>query len=468
MEAARTRIVCTVGPSSSTPTILARMMRAGMDGARLNFSHGTHDEHKTLIRNIRSAARKSGSTIAIIQDLQGPKIRVGVMPEGGLPLHEGQKITFSTAIDEYEHGGAIPVTYRRLHHDVKAGERILLDDGFMETIVTRVSGKAISAKVVVGGVLKSRKGLNLPDSNVSVDPFTLKDHDDLMFGLSQEIDWVVLSFISSPDVALHVRRVVSAAARAHGFRPPKIMAKIETKIAIDHFADILAVVDGIMLGRGDLGLEIPMEEVPIVQKTLVEECRKAHKPIIVATHMLDSMARNPRATRAEISDVANAVLDHTDAVMLSAESASGRYPVATVQAMASVVREAESSRFDVIAEPTSDIDGLTNAMAHTVGVLAQQELIDAIATTTTAGDVAHAMPMYRPHVPIFLACQDEAEARQYMLYAGVCPVVVTQGSADFPQRFHALLVKRGYIRAKHRVAYLSGAGGSLELTIHGV
>ncbi len=468
MEAARTRIVCTIGPASNTPTILARMMRSGMDAARLNFSHGTHDEHRALIRNIRSAARKTDSTVAIIQDLQGPKIRVGVLPDGGLPLHEGQKITFSTSIDEYEHGGPIPVTYRRLQHDVKAGERILLDDGFMETVVTRVSGKTISAKVVVGGVLKSRKGLNLPDSEVTVDPFTQKDHDDLMFGLEQGVDWVVLSFISSPDVVAHVRRIVSAASRANAVRPPKIMAKIETKMAIDHFAEILAVVDGVMLGRGDLGLEIPMEEVPIVQKTLIEECRKAHKPIIVATHMLDSMARNPRATRAEVSDVANAVLDHADAVMLSAESASGRYPVATVQAMASVVREAESSRFDVIAEPLTDIDGLPSAMAHTVGILTRCQLIDAIASSADSGEVAKSLPMYRPHVPIFLACEDVAQARQHILYAGVYPVVAPLGSASFPQRFHALLVKGKHIRSKDKVAYVWASGPLLELTIHGI
>lgn len=466
MEVNRTRIVCTIGPASNSPTILARMMRAGMDVARLNFSHGTHDEHKILLRNIRSAAKKMGTTVAILQDLQGPKIRVGVMPEGGLPLHDGQKITFSTAIHEYEPGGPIPVTYARLHHDVKAGERILLDDGFMETIVTRVSGKTISAKVVVGGVLKSRKGLNLPDSQVSVDAFTEKDHEDLMFGISQGVDWIVLSFISDPDVVAHVRRVASAASRAHGVRTPKIMAKVETRAAIDRFGEILDEVDGVMLGRGDLGLEIPMEEVPIVQKTIVEECRRAHKPVIVATHMLDSMARNPRATRAEISDVANAVLDHADAVMLSAESASGRYPVATVQAMASVVREAEASRFDVIAEPLDEIISHENAIAHTVGVLSQRGLIDAIGAAASAGEVTLALPMYRPHVPIFVACEDEAQARQIVLCAGVYPVVLDMGNASFAQRFRAALIRYDLIGSRDRVAFVSAGGSSIELAIH--
>ena len=466
MEANRTRIVCTIGPASNSPTILARMMRAGMDVARLNFSHGTHDEHKILMKNIRAAAKKTGATVAILQDLQGPKIRVGVLPSGGVALHEGQKIAFSTSGDAYETGGAIPVTYNRLHHDVKAGERILLDDGFMETVVTRVSGKTISAKVVVGGVLKSRKGLNLPDSDVSVDPFTDKDYDDLMFGVVQGVDWVVLSFISDPDVAIHVRRISSAAARANGVRPPRIMAKIETKAAIDRFGDILGAVDGVMLGRGDLGLEIPMEDVPIVQKTLVEECRRAHKPIIVATHMLDSMARNPRATRAEISDVANAVLDHADAVMLSAESASGRYPVATVSAMASVVREAEASRFDVIAEPLDEVTNHANAVAHTVGMLAARGLIEAIATTASAGDVALALPMYRPHTPIFLACDDDALARQLVLFSGMYPVVADAPSASFAPRFRAVLAHRRLVAARDRVAFVSASGNSVDISIH--
>jgi pyruvate kinase len=463
----RTRIVCTIGPASSSPSVLVRMMRAGMDVARLNFSHGTHPEHKALLRSIRSSAKKAGKYVAILQDLQGPKIRVGALPDAGIELHHGQSIAFSTAVETYETNGPIPVTYKQLHKDVKKGERILLDDGFLEVVVTRVTGRVIHAKVDHGGLLKSRKGMNLPDSIVKVDPFTEKDHKDLLFGIENAVDWLVLSFISKPEIAEHVRRVATSAARAHGVRTPWIMAKIETKLGVERFDDILAVVDGIMLGRGDLGLEIPMEDVPIVQKELVEKCRRAGKPIIVATHMLDSMSRNPRATRAEISDVANAVLDHTDAVMLSAESASGRYPAATVQAMAAVIDEAEASRFDVVEAPIADVDTHAHAMAHAVGVLASRGLIDAIVAPATIPDVVECLPRYRPHVPILVGCDDDDIARRFVLYAGVQPFVIPLDAGTFVPRSHAFLVRHGFLKAKERAAYVVGGGGQLSLTLYG-
>jgi pyruvate kinase len=463
----RTRIVCTIGPASSAPAVLQKMMRAGMDVARLNFSHGTHAEHEVLLKNIRSSAKKAGKCVTILQDLQGPKIRVGALPDAGIELHVGQNITFSTVADRYEENGSIPITYKKLHHDVTKGHRILLDDGFLEVVVTSVKGKVIHAKVVHGGLLKSHKGMNLPDSTVSVDPFTEKDHVDLLFGVAHGVDWLVLSFIAKPEIAEDVRRSARAAARMHGVRAPWIMAKIETKLGVERFDEILAVVDGIMLGRGDLGLEIPMEEVPMVQKDLIERCRQAGKPIIIATHMLDSMARNPRATRAEVSDVANAVLDHTDAVMLSAESASGRYPAATVQAMAAVIDEAEKSRFDFVDAPTSDVDSPAHAMAHSVAVMASRKIIAGIVTTVAIPDVAFVLPRYRPHVPIFVACPDDDIARRIALYAGVLPFVTVAETGSFVPRMHAFLVKHRFFAARDRVAYVTGGGGTLSLSLHG-
>ncbi len=438
-----------------------------MDVARLNFSHGTHPEHEVLLRNIRSSAKKTGKHITILQDLQGPKIRVGALPDTGVELHQGQSVSFSTAIETYEVNGALPVTYKNLHRDVKAGDRILLDDGFLEVVVTSVKGRVIHTKVVHGGLLKSRKGMNLPDTKVSVDPFTEKDHADLLFGVAHGVDWLVLSFIAKPEVVEHVRRVAIATARANGVPVPWIMAKIETALAVERFDEILEVVDGIMLGRGDLGLEIPMEEVPIVQKEVIEKCRRAGKPIIIATHMLDSMARNPRATRAEVSDVANAVLDHTDAVMLSAESASGRYPAATVQAMASVIDEAEQSRFDLVEMPIDDVDSPVHAFAHNVAVMASRALIDAIVSTVALPDVALALPRYRPHVPILVGCEDAAQARRIVLYAGVVPFVLPLDAGTFVPRSHAFLIRHGFLKARDRVAYVVGGGGTLSLTIHG-
>lgn len=463
----RTRIVCTIGPASSTPSVLTRMMRSGMDVARLNFSHGTHPEHEVLLRNIRSSAKKAGKYITILQDLQGPKIRVGALPDAGVELHQGESVSFSTAVDTYEANGALPVTYKNLHRDVKAGDRILLDDGFLEVTVSSVKGKVIHTKVVHGGLLKSRKGMNLPDTKVTVDPFTAKDHADLLFGVAHGVDWLVLSFIAKPEVVEHVRRVAIAAARSNGVPTPWIMAKIETALAVERFDEILEVVDGIMLGRGDLGLEIPMEEVPIVQKEIIEKCRRAGKPIIIATHMLDSMTRNPRATRAEVSDVANAVLDHTDAVMLSAESASGRYPAATVQAMASVIDEAEKSRFDLVEAPVGDVDSPIHAFAHSIAVMASRGVIDAVVSTAALPDVALALPRYRPHVPILVGCADPADARRIVLYAGVLPFVLPIDAGTFVPRSHAFLVRHGFLKSRDRVAYVVGGGGTLSLIIHG-
>lgn len=463
----RTRIVCTIGPASSTPSVLTRMMQSGMDVARLNFSHGTHPEHEILLRNIRASAKKVGKFVTILQDLQGPKIRVGTLPEPGVELHQGQSMSFSTAVDEYEVNGDLPVTYKNLHKDVRAGDRILLDDGFLEVVVTNVKGRVIHTKVVHGGLLKTHKGMNLPDTKVSVDPFTEKDHADLLFGVAHGVDWLVLSFIAQPEVVEHVRRVATATARAHGVRVPWIMAKIETALGVERFDEILDVVDGVMLGRGDLGLEIPMEEVPIVQKESIEKCRRAGKPIIIATQMLDSMTRNPRATRAEVSDVANAVLDHTDAVMLSAESASGRYPAATVQAMAAVIDEAEKSRFDLVEAPVSDVDSPIHAFAHSVAVMASRGLIDAVVTTVALPDVALALPRYRPHVPVLVGCESDDDARRIVLYAGVVPFVLPLEAGTFVPRSHAFLVRHRYIKSRDRIAYVVGGGGSLSLTMYG-
>lgn len=463
----RTRIVCTIGPASAAPSVLHRMMSAGMDVARLNFSHGSHAEHAVLLKNIRASAKKVGKHIAILQDLQGPKIRVGALPDDGVELHQHQSVSFSTAIDHYEPHGAFPVSYKNLHKDIAVGHRILLDDGFLEVVVTKVAGKVIHTNVVHGGILKSRKGINLPDTNVSVDPFTEKDYADLLFGIEHDVDWVVLSFIAQPEIAEHVRTIAKAKARSLKTPAPWIMAKIETKLGVERFDEILDAVDGIMLGRGDLGLEIPMEEVPIVQKDLIEKCRRAGKPIIVATQMLDSMTRNPRATRAEVSDVANAVLDHTDAVMLSAESASGRYPSATVQAMANVIDEAEASRFDIVDAPVADVDTTEHAIAHTIAIMASRNLIDAVVTTASLPSAVFALPRYRPHIPLIVACDSDALARRFSLYAGIFPFVITLDAGTFIPRSHALLIKHGVIKSRSRIAYLTGGGGSLSLTLHG-
>lgn len=466
MESARTRIVCTIGPASSSTTVLARMMQAGMDVARLNFSHGTYAEHVVLIRSIRAAAKKTASIVALLQDLQGPKIRMGTLPDQGVELSEGSTITLSAAVKDYKSGGALPVSYARLHHDVKAGHRILLDDGYLELEVLRVRGNVVHALVKVGGKLGSHKGINLPDSQVTVSAFTEKDHQDLIFGVSQGVDWVCLSFVTGPEALEHVRKLVKAEAKKHGIRPPLVMAKVERRAALSRLDEIIAAADGIMLGRGDLGVEIPFEEVPEIQKDVVERCRLMSKPVIVATQMLESMRANPRPTRAEASDVANAVFDHADAVMLSAESATGRYPATTVQAMAAVIREAEASRFDARAEDTSVINCLPSALAHSVAVMARRDLIRAVVTTTSLGADIGFLNMFRMNVPILVAVPDSSAARQLVLHAGFVPIIMDDHAGTFVPRMRAEVRKLLRLKTGERIAFVMPAvTGGVQLCV---
>ncbi len=467
MEGNRTKIVCTVGPASASPAMLTKMIRSGMNVARLNFSHGTHDDHRRLMRAVRVAAKNAGKTVGILQDLQGPKIRVGTLPPDGVTLHHAENIILTTSTVPYKSGGAIPVTYEKLHRDVRAGHRILFDDGTLEVIVTRVRGRNISAKVSVGGVLTSHKGMNLPDSHVDANPFTRKDRDDLLFGIENGVDWVVLSFVTCADDMQTARNVARIAARANGTSMPKMMAKVERRSAIDNFAEILAVSDGVMLGRGDLGVEIPPEEVPVIQKDVIEACRRAGKPCLVATQMLNSMSDNPRATRAETSDVANAVFDHADAVMLSAESATGHYPAVTVQAMAAVIREAEKSHYDDIRSVSLVVPDVPTAFAESVSVLCASKLVGAVATLAAYGDAVGKINMYRLDVPIFVVCADEGIARQMTVSAGVYPVVLDDAPATLSSRLLQKLRREKLLLSRERLALVTMHGGAATLSIIG-
>lgn len=465
MEGKRTKIVCTVGPASASPRMLARMLRAGMDVARLNFSHGTHDEHRKLLRAIRAAARSVNKHVGVLQDLQGPKIRVGALPQDGVALHKGQLVHFTTADTEYTEGGAIMISYRNLHRDIRAGHRILFDDGTIEVIVERVRGKTIAARVKVPGLLKSHKGINVPDTAVEADPFTAKDREDLLFGVSEGVDWVVLSFVTSADDILAAKRVARAAAQSHGVRPPKIMAKVERRAAVDNLDEIIAAADGVLLGRGDLGVEVPPEEVPIIQKDVVEACRRAGKPVVVATQMLNSMVDNPRSTRAETSDVANAVFDHADAVMLSAESATGRYPAVAVQAMAAVIREAEASHYDDIRDVGPRAPDLSTAFAQTVHMLALSRLCDGVVCVATDGDIARKINMFRPQLPIFMVVPDDSLARQVSLSSGVHPLVLSDDPATFLSRVTTKIRREKLLSRGARLAAVTAASHQVNLTI---
>lgn len=445
--------------------MLVRMMYAGMDMARLNFSHGKHQDHAQKIRAIRGAARKVGKVVAILQDLQGPKIRVGDLPEGGVTLKRGELVVLTTANIEYVPEGPIPVTYRSLHRDVRKGHRILFDDGTIEGVVEKVRGKAITLKMSVPGVLTSHKGMNLPDSTVGAEPFTTKDREDLLFGVAQGVDWVALSFVSCA-ADIHVARTVARnAARANGGTVPLFFAKVERRTAVDNFAEILAAADGILLGRGDLGVEIRPEEVPVVQKDVVEACRKAGKPVIVATQMLNSMVDNPRSTRAETSDVANAVFDHADAVMLSAESATGRYPAITVQAMAAVIREAEQSRYDDIHHLSLHVVGLAEGLAQTVHVLGASGVIAAAVAVAAQGETARKLNMFRPNIPLIMLCADDAAARRLAPISGILPLVMSVDPGSLTSRLRTKIRRERLVTRGAAFAMITMNGSAASLTV---
>ncbi len=451
----RTKIVCTVGPACEKKAILKSMMRAGMDVCRLNFSHGTHAGHRRFFREIRSAAKEIHRSIAIIGDLQGPKIRLGELPSEGVMLKMSEEYIFTTNSDSYS-GKSIPVTYKNLHKDVNAGDRFLIDDGLIELHITKIQKRDIHATVINGGIVTSHKGMNFPDSRLSVSALTEKDKEDVRFAVELGVEWIALSFVKDAKDILQLKQLIKK-FRKPGQLVPRVIAKIEKHEAIESFAKILAVTDAVMIARGDLGVEILAQEVPIRQKELIEQCRVAGKPVIVATQMLDSMIRNPRPTRAEVSDVANAVFDHTDAVMLSGESANGKYPLKAVRMMATIVEEAEASPFDDVALsqsiPTESITGVT----QTIKLAAVQGSIDAVLVSLHLADWAETIHLAHPEIPLFLACETEAQARQVSLRWGSIPFVLSRVKEEtFVKRAIDLLKKTRQVKKGMMIAVVLG------------
>ena len=460
----RTKIVCTIGPASAKESTLTQMVKAGMDVARLNFSHGTHSAHTKSLRLIRRVGKKLHKPVAVMGDLQGPKIRLGVLPDAGVLLSTGSDVVFSTASTMYK-GNVIPVTYANLHKDVKVDDRIMIDDGILEAEVLRISGKSIFAKMKNGGLVTSHKGMNFPDSTLHVSSLTEKDREDLKFGVAQGVDWIALSFVTSAADVKLLRRLIKAALRPNQV-PPRIIVKIEKHEAIDNFDEILAVTDGVMVARGDLGVEIPAEEVPVRQKEIIEKCRNAGKPVIVATQMLDSMIRNPRPTRAEVSDVANAVCDHTDAVMLSGESATGKYPVAAVKMMSQIILETEASKFDdVVSLETKKLwvgspdPALDQALsiAQTIKLLVEQKSIDGVLATQELAAWSETIFRFHPEVPFYLAVPNVSIEQQTVLRWGVMPFVLKNANEKmFVKRAIAELRKKKLVKTGMRLAVVMG------------
>ncbi|MFH1947335.1 MAG: pyruvate kinase [Candidatus Magasanikbacteria bacterium] len=424
----RTKIVCTIGPACESMDTLKEMVKAGMNVARLNFSHGTHDNHQMLIENIREVAKQTGEPIAVMQDLQGPKIRVGVLPEEGVGLGLGQVVKFDTYIEIY-HTGVIPIDYEDLHKFVKKGERILLDDGRIEANILEVRGTNIKAQIIAGGVLKSHKGINVPDSKLVVRALTEKDKKDAKFGVEHGVDLVAISFVTKAEDILDLRYLIKEYEKELGLKseqPIKIIAKIERREAVANIEQILQVADGIMIARGDLGIEIPAQDVPLVQKRLIDLALESAKPVIVATQMLDSMQNNPRPTRAEVSDVANAVIDHTDAVMLSNETATGQFPVETVKTMSEIIITTEKSVYDNLLsrEPKNKKTKVDDVISQMSRTLAERVEAKVILAASISGETARLISRYRPELPIVVSTSTERVKHQLNLSWGVMPFVL--------------------------------------------
>ena len=461
MRVNRTKIVCTVGPASGTKEVLLRMIESGMDVVRVNFSHGTHPEKKILIENIRAASRESGVRIPIMQDLSGPKLRVGKFPGGQLVLMTGALVNVSAREDSGDVGGIV-LSHPEVLNAMKSRDRILLGDGEMELEVATVGNGTAECRVVAGGILKSNKGFCVPDLKPDLTLPTAKDLEDLSFGIANGVDLVAMSFVRTVEDIRALRQAMKDRNGSAG-----IVAKIERRDACENLDSILGECDGVMVARGDLGLELPLSEVPMVQKEIIRKANRAGVPVITATQMLESMTTSPRPTRAEVSDVANAVLDGTDAVMLSGETAVGSYPVETVNMMDEII---------AATEKTLDYRGLFSARtlnpgpspADAVARAACQAALDsnaaAIICCTRTGNTARLVAKYRPRAVVVAAGPDEAALVRTALVWGVAVVLVATAADESAIVAGAkrAVIDAGFAKPGDRVVAIFG-GGTVRL-----
>jgi len=451
----RAKIVCTIGPASSDPEMISGLIEAGMNVARLNMSHGSHEDHTRAFEAIRQAAAARGVAVAVLADLQGPKIRVGKLPGAGFDLKAGESFVLSVDPEATIEPGRVTVDYPEMAREVKPDDKILMDDGNFELRVVGVEGPEIRTVVISGGRLTSRKGVNLPGVQLSLPSLTEKDEADLLFALELGVDAIALSFVRTAADVLAVKALMEQ----HG-RVVPIVAKIEKPEGVANLVEILDVANGIMVARGDLGVEMGPEEVPIIQKHAIELANRAGKLVITATQMLDSMIRNPRPTRAEASDVANAVLDGSDALMLSGETASGAYPLDSVRTMDKIIRTTE--REDRYWREYSDLDlgHATNAIAR-AAVECCKSMPDtrAIVTYTVSGGIARLVSDYRPRVPIIALTPNPATFQTLAMHWGVTPIQFTLSSAEGRSIFQdvdRLLLSQGLLARDDRMVLTLG------------
>ena len=458
------KIVATLGPSSNDEKTLIAMINAGMDVARLNFSHGNHDEHMKRINLIRRLSDELQKPITILQDLQGPKLRVGKLPEEGILLEPGQKIILAPADvdlpdEDKQDVTAIPMEVPNLVDSVSVGDRILLDDGLLELKTTNLGKDFLEAEVILGGILKSHKGVNLPGAALAIPALTEKDLIDLEFGLRVKVDVVAISFVQSANDIIMLREKMKEINPARANTP--IIAKLERPLAIENLESILEVTDGVMVARGDLAVETSPSQVPIMQKKIIEAANQRSKVVITATQMLDSMIHNPRPTRAEASDVANAVFDGTDAVMLSGETAAGAYPVESVAMMSRIIQEAEKNfgewgqiQTSSAVSPMDDAISITRAARE----LAQDRQVACIAVFTQSGKTALFMSKARPTMPIIALTPDQDTYQRLGLYWGVTPFLVPYATSVESMLSHieAALIANTELSSGKQVVVIAG------------
>ncbi|HEU5408787.1 MAG TPA: pyruvate kinase [Nitrospira sp.] len=481
MSMRKAKIVCTIGPASSSPAILNRLIESGMDAARLNFSHGTHESHAAAITAIRKAAAQCGSRVAIIQDLQGPRIRVGLLPKEGIKVNPGQVVRLRTSAQSGEPRGVqasvpapvpeIPVTYASLTRDLHRGSRVLINDGLIELQAVRIEDDLIECSVLIGGMITSHKGINLPGTQVSAPTLTEKDREDIRFGAEHGVDYVALSFVRGPQDISAARAVLTE----HGINTP-IIAKIERAEAVAALDEILEQADGVMIARGDLGVEMGPEAVPLLQKKIIVEANRRRRLVITATQMLESMTQAIRPTRAEASDVANAVFDGSDALMLSAETAVGAHPIEALQVMDRIIRAAEEgAEPGVVLKRQADLEHLSisESTCAAASFAARATDATAIVAFSESGTTVRLISKQRPSAPILAFTHTDPIKRRMALYWGVRSFIMSRIGETDPHIREAeqRLKAEGLVNKGDKVVIVSGTmaaqiGGTNLLKLH--
>lgn len=449
----RTKIVATIGPASSSPEIIKEMVRAGMNVARLNFSHGSYEEHALMVSLLREVSQELDTPITLLQDLQGPKIRVGKLADGEMLLVEGESLTLVPLAEFDNQPQTVGIDYADVAEEAITGTQVLLDDGLLELTVDKVVGNAVVCTVVEGGILKNRKGVNLPSLTLKLPSMTEKDIKDLEFGLSQGIDWVSLSFVRRGEDIRTLKHFLSQ----RGASDVPVIAKIEKPQAIRNLEEIVRECDGLMVARGDLGVEMSPERVPMLQKQIIRLCNLQSIPVITATQMLDSMIRNPRPTRAEASDVANAILDGTDAVMLSGESAVGDYPVKAVEMLAKIAKDVEKDAQFVNSPPSENDE--THALSEALNAIDQILDLRCIVTFTTSGYTAILASKERPSVPVVAITPSFKVYHRLNLIWGVIPLHIERQVETFEDLVHqaqTLVLERNLAEINDMVLVMAG------------